>query len=104
MPKVTVSKPIQRDIAPEEFFNGKFQATRSFNVTAAVGGRLASVNCQPGATVKKGDLLAQIDPRTYEAALAQAKGMLVRDSATLANARVDLNRYQAVTKKLKLRK
>ena len=46
--------------------------------------------------MKKGDLLAQIDPRTYEAALAQAKGALARDSATLANARVDLNRYQAL--------
>ena len=46
--------------------------------------------------VKAGALLAQIDPRSHEAALAQAKGQLARDSATLANARVDLGRYQAL--------
>ena len=49
-----------------------------------------------GAQVKKGDLLAQIDPRPYQAALDQAKGTLARDSATLANAKVDLARYQAL--------
>jgi RND family efflux transporter MFP subunit len=49
-----------------------------------------------GAKVKQGQLLAQIDPRTYQAVLDQSKGTLARDSATLANARVDLTRYQTL--------
>jgi RND family efflux transporter MFP subunit len=46
--------------------------------------------------VKQGDVLAQIDPRPYQAVLAQAQGALARDSATLANAKLDLTRYQAL--------
>ncbi len=48
--------------------------------------------------VKKGDLLAVIDPRPYEAALLQAQGQLSRDSASLKNARLDLVRYQKAYK------
>jgi multidrug efflux system membrane fusion protein len=44
--------------------------------------------------VKKGDLLAKIDPRTYQAALDQAAGKKAQDEAQLANARLDLGRYQ----------
>ncbi|MGO4843582.1 biotin/lipoyl-binding protein, partial [Rhizobiaceae sp. 2RAB30] len=47
--------------------------------------------------VKKGDLLARIDSRPYEAALAQAQGQLVRDQALLNGAQVDLKRYQALS-------
>jgi len=61
-----------------------------------VGGYVQKWNFDIGAKVKKGDLLVQIDPRTYEAALAQARGTLARDSATLANTKVDLTRYQAL--------
>ena len=46
--------------------------------------------------VKAGDVLAQIDPRTYQAALDQVKGSLARDQATLANDKVDLERYKAL--------
>ncbi|VEB70358.1 Multidrug resistance protein MdtE precursor [Providencia rustigianii] len=47
-----------------------------------------------GQYVKAGDLLAQIDPRPFEVQLAQAEGQLAKDKATLANARLDLARYQ----------
>ncbi len=77
---------------------GDLQAFASAPLYAQVSGYLQKWSFDIGAHVKKGDLLAQIDPRTYEAALAQAKGMLARDSATLANARIDLNRYQALAK------
>ena len=77
---------------------GDLQAFASAPIYAQVSGYLQKWSFDIGAHVKKGDLLAQIDPRTYEAALAQAKGMLARDSATLANARIDLNRYQALAK------
>jgi RND family efflux transporter MFP subunit len=75
---------------------GDLQAFASAPIHAQVSGYVQKWFFDIGAKVKKGDLLAQIDPRTYEAALAQAKGMLARDTATLANARVDLNRYQAL--------
>src|SRR6185312_4208268 len=75
---------------------GDLQAFASAPIHAQVSGYVQKWFFDIGAHVKKGDLLAQIDPRTYEAALAQAKGMLARDSATLANARVDLNRYQSL--------
>jgi multidrug efflux system membrane fusion protein len=52
-----------------------------------------------GQIVKAGDLLAQIDPRTFKAALNQAVGTLARDEAQLAGARVDLERYKALLAK-----
>jgi len=75
---------------------GDVQPFASAPIFAQVTGYMQKWYFDIGAKVKKGDLLAQIDPRSYEAALAQAKGTLARDSATLANARVDLNRYQAL--------
>jgi RND family efflux transporter MFP subunit len=75
---------------------GEVQAFASAPIYAQVTGYMQKWHFDIGAKVKKGDLLAQIDPRTYQAALQQAQGTLARDSATLANARVDLTRYQAL--------
>jgi len=65
-------------------------------IYAQISGTVEKWNVDIGGLVKQGDVLAQIDPRPYQAALAQAQGALARDSATLANARVDLTRYQAL--------
>jgi len=75
---------------------GEVQAFASAPIHAQVSGYVQKWTHDIGSRVKKGELLAQIDPRTYQAALSQAKGMLARDTATLANARVDLSRYQAL--------
>jgi membrane fusion protein, multidrug efflux system len=65
-------------------------------VRPQVSGQIVSLPLQEGQMVKAGDVLAQIDPRTFKAALDQARGQLARDSAALANARLDLKRDQAL--------
>lgn len=67
---------------------------QSITVRSRVDGELVRVAYAEGAAVKEGDLLAEIDPRPFEAALKQAEGKLNQDNATLANARVDLKRYR----------
>jgi RND family efflux transporter MFP subunit len=75
---------------------GEVQAFSSAPIYAQVTGYMQKWYFDIGAKVKQGQLLAQIDPRSYQAALDQSKGTLARDSATLANARVDLTRYQTL--------
>jgi len=62
-------------------------------VRSVVNGQLMSVNFREGDLVQKGDPLIQIDPRPYQAVVAQIEGQLIRDQALLENAHVDLTRY-----------
>jgi multidrug efflux system membrane fusion protein len=62
-------------------------------VRSRVDGQITSVHYREGDTVHKGDLLVEIDDGPYQAALTQAQGQLIRDQATLENARIDLVRY-----------
>ncbi|WP_238325751.1 MdtA/MuxA family multidrug efflux RND transporter periplasmic adaptor subunit, partial [Paraburkholderia sprentiae] len=65
-------------------------------VLPQLSGVLQDVYFKEGQMVKKGDVLAQIDPRPYEISLRNAEGTLVRDQALLATARLDLKRYQTL--------
>lgn len=65
-------------------------------VRPQVSGQILRIDFQEGENVKAGDLLAEIDPRPFRASLDQARGQLARDEASLANARVDLKRLQAL--------
>jgi multidrug efflux pump subunit AcrA (membrane-fusion protein) len=62
------------------------------NINAQVQGYIVSRDYQEGSVVKKGDLLFQIDPRPFEAALAQAKGTLAKDTANQVKADADEKR------------
>jgi membrane fusion protein, multidrug efflux system len=63
-------------------------------IKTQINGRITEVHFTEGQLVQKGDLLVQIDPRPYEAALAQAEGQLMKDEAFLKNAHLDLRRYK----------
>jgi multidrug efflux system membrane fusion protein len=67
-------------------------------VVSQIAGYLMRVDYQEGQKVNKGDLLAEIDSRPYELALAQAQGALARDQALLQTAELDLKRYQDLVK------
>lgn len=78
---------------------GAVTSLTTITVNSRVDGMLTNVLYREGQMVKKGDLLAEIDPRPYEAQLTQAEGALARDQALLENAKLDLKRYQDLVKK-----
>ena len=75
---------------------GTVTSLATVTIRTQISGYLMKVDFKEGDEVKKGDLLAQIDTRPYEATLAQAKGQLARDEAMLKGAQVDLTRYQGL--------
>jgi multidrug efflux system membrane fusion protein len=74
---------------------GTVTAMYTVSITSRVAGQLMEVDYREGQPVHKGDVLAVIDPRPYNAALEQAQGQLERDQALLKNAHTDLDRYTA---------
>ncbi|MGB3742918.1 MAG: efflux RND transporter periplasmic adaptor subunit, partial [Xanthobacteraceae bacterium] len=77
---------------------GTVQALNMASIQSQVTGVLEQVDFTEGQTVKKGDILAKIDPRLFEAALAQAQGQLAKDTALHAQAQSDLARFQKLGK------
>ena len=73
---------------------GTVQSLAAVTVRSQVDGRLMSVEFVEGQTVQKGQVLARIDPTVYQAQYDQAVAKKAQDEATLANARLDLQRYQ----------
>lgn len=80
------------------YFNGLGAVTPIYTVTvkSQISGYLMQVLYREGQIVQKGQSLAEIDPRPYQVMLEQAQAGLARDEANLANAQVDLQRYQTL--------
>ncbi len=75
---------------------GTVTAYNTVTIKTRVDGQLIEVPVREGQRVTKGQLLAQIDPAPYAAAVAQAEGTLVKDEATAANAQAEATRYTAL--------
>jgi membrane fusion protein, multidrug efflux system len=92
---VSMAKAAVQDVDISLDALGTVTPLNTVTVTSRVAGVLQEVRYTEGQTVKKDDLLAVIDPRPYQAVLAQTEGQLARDQAQLANARLDLDRYRS---------
>ena len=93
-PTVTVSHPLVRPVVDWDDFVGHFEAVDSVDVRPRVTGYLQSIGFHDGDTVHRGQVLFEIDPRPYQAALDSARGQEARAQATLDDARVELLRAQ----------
>ncbi len=93
---VVVSVATQRDVPLAVKAVGAIEAYSNVQVKSMIAGEITRVAFTEGQDVRKGDLLFVIDPRPYQAALAQAERNLARDSAQEANARAQATRYEAL--------
>jgi membrane fusion protein, multidrug efflux system len=95
-PKVVVAQPLQEPVTLYLNLTGNTAPFRSVTLVARVQGYLESVDYQDGAAVTKGMQLFSIERDVYQAQLDQAKGQLKHDQGVLAEAKVDLTRYQTL--------
>ena len=93
---VLVVQAARRDVPITTEGLGSVVAYKTVNVRSQVDGRLDRVAFKEGQAVKRGDLLAQIDPRPFEIMLHTAEAALARDTAQLSGAELNLKRYEAV--------
>lgn len=93
-PTVDVAEVVQRDVPVNQEWVGTLDGMVNAQILAQVTGYLTKQNYQEGKPVKKGDLLYEIDPRTFKAALDEASSNLARQQAELKTARLALKRIQ----------
>jgi len=96
---VTVAAATKRDMPIYLTGLGAVQASYTVGIRSQVDGKLEEVLFTEGQEVKKGDLLAKIDPRLYQAALDQAKARKMQDEAQLISAQKDLHRSRTLVDK-----
>ncbi len=96
-PTPVVAAPAEKGDMPVTLSElGTVTPLAAVTVRTQINGQLTEVAFREGQTVSKGDFLAQIDPRPYQAALDQLQGQLARDQALLKNAQLDLTRFRTL--------
>src|ERR1700677_983983 len=90
---VTIATVEKADFPSYLFGLGSVQAFNTVVVRTRVDGQIDKIAFQEGQLVKEGDILAQIDPRPYQAAFDQAIAKKAQDEANIANAKLDLHRF-----------
>jgi len=90
---VTAGTVVTEDVPVFLHGIGSAQAYNMVSIKSRVDGQIVRIDFKEGQEVKEGDLLLQIDPRPYQAALAQAEATKQKDEAQLAGAQADLERY-----------
>ena len=90
---VTIASVEKADFPAYLFGLGSVQAFNTVVVRTRVDGQIDKIAFQEGQLVKEGDILAQIDPRPYQAAFDQAIAKKAQDEANIANAKLDLHRF-----------
>jgi multidrug efflux system membrane fusion protein len=93
---VTISRLEPQTASPFAEFSGRINAVDYAEIRPQVSGRITDIRFRDGEHVSAGDVLFVIDPRPYQAALHQAKAQLAHDQALLAEAQMDLKRYQTL--------
>jgi len=96
---VSVALVKRQDIRVTVSAIGAIAAANTAVVKAKIDGELKAIYFQEGQVVKAGALLAEIDPRPFQIALAQAQGQLARDQAQLQNAKLDAERFRDLLSK-----
>jgi multidrug efflux system membrane fusion protein len=96
---VTVATAERRPVPFELAANGTVEPIQTVAVQAQVSGLILRIPFREGQDVRKGQVLFQLDPRPFQAALAQAEGILLRDRAQASNADQEAKRYSALVAK-----
>jgi membrane fusion protein, multidrug efflux system len=96
---VTAGVVVTKDFPIYRVGLGTVQAYNTVTIKVRVDGEIQKIAFHEGQDVRTGDLLAQIDPRPYEALLRQAEADKARDEALLANANLDLERFSTLAVK-----
>src|ERR1700688_2330827 len=94
--RVSVAKVIHKMMPVEVIAVGTVESISTISIRAQVAGEVQNIHFKEGDFVKKGQVLLTIDPRPYEAALAQAKAALARDKATGTYNRAQAQRYKTL--------
>jgi multidrug efflux system membrane fusion protein len=95
---VAVAKAETRDLPVYLSGLGSVDAFNTVVVKSRIDGQLVDIKFREGQQVKKGDLLAVIDPRPYQVALSQAEAMLYKDQSALKDAKLNLDRFAGLAK------
>lgn len=97
-PKVTVGRPVARKLTDEDDYNGWLQASKTVEVRSRVRGHIQTIHFRDGDMVKQGQLLFELDPRPFQAALSDAKAQVKALEAQRVAAEKDVVRYETLVK------